>query len=248
MNIPLLNAAQVTLSIIVPSYNEELRIIPTLNDAIAYLNNKNITFEIIVVDDGSTDSTSTVVNNLSKTLSPNIKLTSQGKNQGKGAAVKKGFLEATGEVVGFMDADGATPIAEIDKLLLALKSCDIAIGSRALFSKDSTVKTVWYRKFLGRVFNSVVNIIALPGIRDTQCGFKFFQRDVAQKIFPLIQTERFGVDVEILYLARKFNFKISEIPINWNNIPGSKVNLLKDSIQMLYDVLRVMVRHSKVQS
>lgn len=245
MNIPLLNTPILSLSIVIPAYNEENRIGPTLRNAVSYLNSKGIHYELLVVDDGSTDRTSMVSREIATELSANIKVIPFPENQGKGAAITKGILESLGHTVGFMDADGATPVEELEKVLYFLKDADIAIGSRALYSSDSTVKTVWYRKFLGRVFNSVVNIIALPGIKDTQCGFKFFQRSAAQKIFPLLQTKRFGIDVEILYVARKFNLKIKEVPINWTNIPGSKVNLLKDSVQMFFDMLKVMARHSK---
>lgn len=239
----LLEPHKLQLSIVIPSFNEALRLPPTLLLATDYLESEKINYEIIVVDDGSTDDTVSIVGKMHK-LRPRVRVISFEKNKGKGAAVKAGLLECIGEIVGFMDADGASPIEEYSRLNAALKAgADLAIGSRALASKDTQIKTVWYRKLLGRIFNAVVNFISVPGIKDTQCGFKFFKRDAAQKIIPNLTCSGFSIDVEILLLAQKAKLKISEVPINWVNIPGSKVNLIVDSSKMLRDVIKLRWKH-----
>jgi len=232
------------ISIVIPAFNEALRLPPTLLLATDYLEGRE--YEIIVVDDGSSDQTVEVVLKMSK-LRPNIRLISLSKNQGKGKAVRTGLNEAKFPILGFIDADGATPIEEIDKLIKSLNDgADIAIGSRAL--KESKVETLIHRRALGRVFNFFVNLISVPGIADTQCGFKFFKKEAFQKIYPFLTCDRFGFDVEILLLAQKLKLKISEVPISWTNIPGSKVNLLTDSTQMLFDIIRFRWMHRKVAS
>jgi dolichyl-phosphate beta-glucosyltransferase len=144
----------------------------------------------------------------------------------------------------FADADGATPIEEFSKLHAALQSgADIAIGSRALASTDTKVSTSVHRKLLGRVFNRCVNTVLLPSIMDTQCGFKMFSRAAALFLFKRQRADRFSFDVEILFIAAKADISVREIAINWTNIPGSKVNLVVDSLRMLQDVFRFRVRH-----
>lgn len=234
---------QLTFSVVIPAYNEEKRIVRTLDEAHSFLVGKGKSFEIIVVSDGSSDDTKAVVVNYSK-QAPEVRLLQLAQNRGKGYAVKRGVLEARGELVLFCDADGSTPFAEFDKLEAALQQgVDIVIGSRALRSEDSQVQTVWYRKFMGRVFNSLVNLLIVPGIADTQCGFKLFRHEVAVRVFSLLTAERFSFDVELLFLARKCGFSIREIAVNWYNVPGSKVNLIKDSFSMFVDILRFRVNY-----
>ena len=234
------------LSIVVPAFNEALRLPPTLLLATDYLEAKKEDYEIIVVNDGSSDETVSIVEKMIK-LRSRIRILSLPVNSGKGAAVKAGLLDARGSVVGFMDADGATPIEEIERLQKALlEGASVAIGSRAAFSRETHIKTVWYRKFLGRIFNAFVNIFSVPDIQDTQCGFKFFKRETAFKIAPLLTCAGFSFDVEMLLLAEKFNFKIAEVPVNWTNIPGSKVNLLTDSMKMFLDILKLRWKHRKL--
>ena len=234
----------VKLSIIIPAYNERWRLPPTLIDIIDYIEKRETNYEIIVVDDGSTDETSEIVRKFERVRPQEVRCIKLPKNRGQGHAVRTGAVNAVGERIIFVDADGATPIEEIERLEAAIdEGADIAIGSRALRSDQTHIKTVWYRKILGRVFNNCVNIILLPDIKDTQCGFKMFTFASANKIFPLQTAERFSFDVELLYLARKFKMKIAEVAINWENVPGSKVNLVLDSIRMFRDVLRFKVIH-----
>lgn len=240
-------AATIALSVIIPAFNEERRLPPTLIDMVDHLDGWGNSYEIIVVDDGSTDGTGEIVEKFAR-LRPQVRLVRLPVNTGKGAAVKTGMLAARGARRLFADADGATPFEEFTRLMGELdQGADVAIGSRALASGTTRVKTVWYRRVLGRIFNGTVNVVLLPGVADTQCGFKLFTAAATAEIFRRQTAERFGFDVEILYIARRLGLHVVEVPINWTNVPGSKVNLLWDSAQMLLDVLRVRFRHRGVQ-
>jgi dolichyl-phosphate beta-glucosyltransferase len=161
--------------------------------------------------------------------------------------VRVGALNSRGKRVLFADADGATPIKETTRLLAALdEGFDVAIGSRAMASNDTKVSTVIYRKLLGRIFNRCVNLFILPGIADTQCGFKVFTREAAQFLFQHQRSDRFSFDVELLFLARKAGFSVKEVPVNWTNIPGSKVNLAFDAALMFRDIFRFRLIHRNV--
>ena len=237
----------VHLTVVVPAFNEERRLPPTLLDMIDYLDKRQFTYEILVVDDGSSDATAEIVRKFER-VRPQVKLIHLPKNGGKGYAVKLGILNARGERILFADADGATPFQEIERLEHALDAgAYIAFGSRAVASSDTTVRTRLLRRVLGRVFNSCVNIVVLPGIADTQCGFKLFRRDAARFVFERQQAERYSFDVEILYIARRAGLKSVEVPINWTNVPGSKVNLIFDSLRMLRDIIGFRMRHKAVK-
>lgn len=149
----------------------------------------------------------------------------------------------------FTDADGSTPISEIERLQEAIiEGADVAIGSRALHSQNTKVSTVPHRKYLGRIFNLFVNLWMLPSIADTQCGFKMFTDRAAKFLFERQKSDGFSFDVEILYIAQRAGLKIVEVPINWTNAPGSKVNLILDSIKMLVDIIRFRFRHSSISA
>jgi dolichyl-phosphate beta-glucosyltransferase len=237
----------VSLSIVIPAYNERWRLPTTLIDIVDYFDQRpQRTYEVIVVDDGSKDETDLVVRKFEKVRTC-IRLLRLPNNQGKGFAVKMGALNATGQRVIFLDADGATPIAEIERLDRALDNgADIAIGSRAKKSEQTSISTLWYRKLLGRVFNGAVNFILLPGIEDTQCGFKMFTAEAASKVFKLQTSKGFSFDVEILFIARKLKLKIVEEAINWQNVPGSKVNLILDSLKMFKDIIKFRFIHRNI--
>ncbi|MCB0344625.1 MAG: flippase-like domain-containing protein [Bdellovibrionales bacterium] len=233
---------KVYLSVIVPAYNEEDRLPKTLLSITEFLEASDRTYEVLVVNDGSSDGTDKVVHQFER-LSPEVKLLQYGENRGKGYAVRFGVMHAAGELILYTDADGASPIEELSRLENAItKGAQVAIGSRALYSQDTQVSTLWVRKFMGRVFNGIVNFVMLPGIADTQCGFKLFRRPVARYVFSRSKSEGFSFDVEILYLARKAGAKIAEVPINWTNVPGSKVNLVSDSAKMFRDILIFRMR------
>lgn len=236
------SAPTLDLSVVIPAYNEEMRLPRTLLAAREIFGKRPLRFEILVVDDGSKDGTPNVVHSMSE-ISPEIRLLTYPANRGKGYAVRFGMLNAMGKRVLFCDADGATPFTELDRLMGALDAgADIAIGSRALYSQQTAVATLWYRRVIGRIFNGIVNVSILPGIADTQCGFKLFSAETIRPIFTRQRMDGFSFDVEILYLARKAGFKIVEVPVNWANVPGSKVHLIKDSLRMLRDVIKVRLR------
>lgn len=235
-------ATRPEFSIIIPAFNESLRIIPTLEKTSKYFSARNSSFEIIVVNDGSTDATQSVVKEFIR-KQPEVSIISFDKNTGKGAAVRTGMLEAKGTYLLFQDADGATPIEEFDKLFNAISTADIAIGSRALYSDDTKVITNLHRKLLGRIFNFLANICAAPGILDTQCGFKLFKAESAKKIFPLQRLNGFSFDVEVLYIAGQLGYKVNEVAINWINVPGTKVNVFKDGLKMFADIILIKFLH-----
>lgn len=240
------NSVEIEISVVIPAYNEARRLPPTLIDMLDYFDQLGRVYEIIVVDDGSHDSTALVVQKFEK-IKNQIRLIRMPKNTGKGHAVRTGFLNAHGKIILLADADGATPISEFARLEAAINSgIEIAIGSRAIRSQDTKVKTRWYRKYLGRIFNNCVNLFLLPGIADTQCGFKLFKRGPAQFVFQKQTSERFSFDIEILFIARQVGLKISEVAINWTNVPGSKVNLILDSLDMLKDIFLFRLRHSQL--
>lgn len=229
------------VSVVIPAFNEQNRISVTLNSFAEFFSRRGNSFEMVVVDDGSLDRTAEVVTQLVKSV-PQIRLLGYSDNRGKGFAVRYGMQRSIGRLVLYSDADGAAPIAEFERLERAInEGADVAIGSRALFSHDTAVKTVWYRKVMGRVFNNIANLVLIPGIADTQCGFKLFSKRAAELVFSRQTAERFSFDVEILYIARRCGLRIVEIPINWTNVPGSKVNLVSDSLNMLIDIFRFRV-------
>lgn len=236
----------IDLSVVVPAYNEERRLPPTLIHMIDFFDQMPFSYEVIVVDDGSTDTTADIVRKFER-VRKQVRLIQLPTNHGKGHAVRLGVLNSHGKRILMADADGATPIEEFLRLNEALnKGSPLAIGSRALASADTRVSTSIHRRFLGRIFNRCVNTILVPSIADTQCGFKIFTRSVAMFLFRNQRSNGFSFDVEILYIAKKSEIPVAEIPINWTNIPGSKVNLVVDSLKMLRDVFQFKVMHRHV--
>jgi dolichyl-phosphate beta-glucosyltransferase len=229
------------ISIVIPAYNEEIRLSQYLDSILSYFGQKNRTYEVLVVDDGSTDFTAAIIKRFAKNNS-RVKLVQLPHNRGKGFAVKTGMLQACGRLRLFTDADGATPIEELEKLERKIESgADVAIASRALHSDSCSVIAKAHRKVIGAVFNFIVRTFAVKGIRDTQCGFKLFTAESASAVFPLQRIDGFGFDVEILFIAEKKGLSIYEVPVNWSDVKGTKVRLIRDSINMFYDVIRVRV-------
>jgi len=226
------------ISIVIPSYNEELRLPATLERIAGYLPSLGGGTEILVVDDGSKDRTAEVAESFRKIL-PNLRVISNGVNRGKGFSVRHGMREARGRVVLFTDADLSAPIEEAPKLLEALKTYDVAIGSRALDRSLITVHESRFREFAGIVFNTIVRLMLRLPFVDTQCGFKAFRRERCKIIFEQQRIERFGFDPELLYLARHHGLRTVEIPVRWGHSPATKVNMLRDSIQMFLDIFTI---------
>ena len=193
------------LSIIIPTYNEEYRLGITLDTIVHFLQQKHYSFEILIIDDGSTDKTMEVATKKAATYKDcHIRFVKQTKNHGKGYVIKEGMLAAQGDCILFTDADLSTPITELDIMLPHLETqWDIVIGSRALNRKLVKKKQPWYRDFIGRLFNIAVQTLYLPGIKDSQCGFKLFKRDAAKAIFSKLRIQSFIFDVEALWLGKK---------------------------------------------
>lgn len=212
------------LSIVIPAYNEEARLgwaLPALAD---YLGRRQVGFELLVVDDGSTDGTRVVVEKIRRDF-PMVRLLALNPNRGKGAAVKAGMLEARGDCVLFTDADQSTPITEIDRLLTALNrdDYDIAIGSRAVRGARVEQAQVWYRMLAGKLFGVATRLLAIRGIADTQCGFKLMRRDVARVIFPRVTSDSAIFDIELLIVATRLGYHVAEIPVKWVHDPDTRI-------------------------
>lgn len=227
------------LSIIIPAYNEEHRIGDTLLDIHKYLFKQDYDYEIIVVSDGSTDNTGSVVENLKPQVS-NLKLIDNKKNCGKGCVVRQGMLEAKGEYRLFMDADNSTTINHLDKFWPYIQEgYDIVIGSIEIEGAKIHEEAAWYRRMLGKYSKYVIRTISgLWRIRDTQRGFKLFTAEAAEKVFPKQTIMRWGFDIEILILAKKIGFKIKEVPVNWSN-PGESKVTLKSYIKTFQELLKI---------
>jgi dolichyl-phosphate beta-glucosyltransferase len=235
-----------SLSIIVPAFNEERRLPATIETLRAFLAGKSFQFvEIVVVDDGSRDATAQVVHDAAL-RDPRIRLVQNPGNRGKGYAVRHGMTEARGEWVLFTDADLSAPIEELDKLSAAIEQsgADGAIGSRALNRKLVGKRQSAFREFSGRVFNFAMRLVTGLPYRDTQCGFKVFSRHAAQAVAARQQSDGFGFDVEILYIARKHGFRIVEVPVRWFNAEGTKVSLW-NGVAAFADPLRVRLNDLK---
>lgn len=227
------------LSIIIPAYNEAARLGKTLETVVDYMHQNYPEGEVIVVDDGSADDTATLARQLLAgrgTLRTSV--ISYKSNLGKGRAVRLGLLAARGEVALFSDADLSTPIAEAPKLFDPIRNdeCDVAFGSRALDRKLIGVHQSWRREQGGRVFNLAVRLATGMPFWDTQCGFKAFKMSVCRPLVKAATIDRFGFDVELLYLAYRAKLRMREIPVRWDHNEGSKISLFSDSFKMLGEV------------
>jgi dolichyl-phosphate beta-glucosyltransferase len=232
------NKPEPYVSIIIPAYNEAKRIGKTLETIKKFLSDKPYSWEIILVDDGSSDFTISTAR--SKIADSRLRILKNPRNLGKGASIRNGMMSAKGRYLLFSDADLSTPIEELDNLLgYCEKGYDVAIGSRALKESQLIVRQPWYREMMGRIFNVFVRLIVVKGIKDTQCGFKMFSRRAGREIFPRQQLKGFAFDVELLLLAQKSGYKIKEVPVKWINSPSTKVSALKDSAKMFLDLIKL---------
>ena len=228
-----------TISVLIPAYNESCRIKPTLAAVAQYLAAHWAEYEIVVVDDGSSDDTAEIVAGMAATLR-NVHLISTGKNRGKGHAVRSGVFAAKGDLILMTDADLSTPIEHLADLVAAIEAGnDIAFGSRKACGANVVRRQQWYREKMGNIFNLVVRMLGLTDFRDTQCGFKLMKRLPGQRLFGKCICDRFSFDVEFLFLARKEGFALCEVPVTWSNSPQSRVRIGIDSLNMLLDLLRI---------
>ena len=224
-------------SVVIPAFNEAARLPRYLDEVVSYLWSRGEPWELIVVDDGSSDATPDVVRAMAARFAQ-VRLVRQRTNMGKGAAVRAGMLAARGRARLFADADGATPIAELKRLEAALAAgADVAIGSRAIAAAGIRVRARRHRVAAGRVFNAFAERLGLSGIHDSQCGFKAFTAAAADDLFPRVTTAGFGFDVEVLLRARARGWRVVEVPVNWEDQPASKVGVLTDGPRMLWQLL-----------
>ncbi len=227
------------LSVVIPAFNEASRLPPSLDLILAYLRASGRTHEVIVVDDGSRDSTVAAVDTLNGT-GADVRLVRHQVNLGKGAAVRTGVLASRGDIVLFTDADLSTPIADAEPLILAIEGgADVAIGSRALNRDLVEVHQPIYREAMGRVFNLFVQALLLPGLHDTQCGFKAFRGDLGRELFGATVSTGFDFDPEVLYRARRRGLAIRGIPVHWRNSADTRVSAVRDSTRMFAALFRI---------
>jgi len=224
------------LSIIIPAYNEEKRLLHTLKQVFAFLEGEDYSAEVIVVENGSSDQTFAVAQKLTDEYA-NLRVL-QNKKAGKGLAVQRGMLAAKGEYRIFCDADLSMPIEEVRRFIPPNLNSDIVIGSREV-TGATRYDEPSYRHFTGRVFNLLIRLLALPKLHDTQCGFKGFRAEIAEDIFQCQSIDGWAFDVEILFIARMRSYNIVELPIPWYYKDESKINVLRDSFRMFLDMIQI---------
>ncbi|MBU1868750.1 glycosyltransferase family 2 protein [Patescibacteria group bacterium] len=246
------------LSVVISAFNEENRLPNTLEQIVDFLGQQNYSSEIIIVDDGSTDKTKNFKFPKLKHPITNSLILHHATNKGKGAGLRTGVKSATGSYILFSDADNSTPIEELNNLLpflceklpakttlleqaTANGTFDIAIGSRHLPESNIKIHQPWHRRLLSRTANLLIQIILLPGIIDTQCGFKLFKADVAKNIFYGSTIDRWGFDIEILFIARKLGYTIKEVPVTWMNSPHSRVRPIKGALSTLKELVQIRI-------
>jgi len=226
-------------SIVIPAFNESARIPATLASVVSCIRERGWDAEVIVVNDGSRDSTASLVREFARNA-PEVRLMENPGNRGKGYSVRSGILQALGEIVMFTDSDLSAPIEEAERLFEAIaEGADIAIGSRWLEKNRQTHRQPFYRRFFGRCFNAVTRAVMGLPFADTQCGFKAFTRAAAQTVFQLQTIERWGFDPEILFIARKRGFRVVEVPVSWAHDERSRMSYLKDGMKMLEEIATI---------
>jgi dolichyl-phosphate beta-glucosyltransferase len=227
------------LSLVIPAYNEALRLPATLRAVRDYLDGAGEEYEVIVVDDGSTDDTVAAARRLEDGW-PQLSVLALARNTGKGAAVREGMLRASGSQRVFSDADLSTPIEELPRLRERLTgNCHVAIASRGMAESDLAIRQPTWRESMGRLYNVFLRLLVLPDIRDSQCGFKVYTATAAEACFGPLKTMRFGFDAEVLVRARKHGWDIAEVPVRWRHVEASRVSSVRDSTRMLFDLVRL---------
>ena len=232
------------ISVVVPAYNESDRLPATLRAVREHLDAAGEEYEVIVVDDGSADRTVALVTDAAREW-PQLSVIPLEHNQGKGAAVRAGMLAARGDLRLFSDADLSTPMDELPRLRERLvDSCTVAIASRAVPGASIGTHQPGRREMMGRVYNRLVQSLVLPGLHDTQCGFKLFTAEAAVTCFTPLRTRRFGFDAEVLLRARRAGWTVAEVPVHWDHMEDSRVSALRDSAGVLIDLVRLRLRRS----
>jgi dolichyl-phosphate beta-glucosyltransferase len=234
-------------SLVIPAFDERNRIEDCVRAVAAWTKTRpgGRDWEVLIVDDGSSDGTAELAKSLAAREGLAARVLVHERNRGKGAAIRTGVLASMGDPVLVSDTDLSTPLSELPKLQARLEDHALAIGSRALQEELVRKRQAWHRVLLGRAGNRVIRLFAVPGIRDTQCGFKLFRGETARELFREARVDRFAWDVEILYLARRRGLPIAEVPVLWFNSPESKVRVVRDALQTLWDVARIRWMHRK---
>jgi dolichyl-phosphate beta-glucosyltransferase len=240
-----MNSKNPDLSVIIPAFNEELRLGSTLERVAAYLEGRGIDYEILVADDGSLDGTVGVAEAFDGRA---VRLVRLPENRGKGAALKLGVGESRGRRVLISDADLSTPIEDLERLEAHLERTAVVFGSRAVSGSEVTRHQPFYREFMGKTFNRLLLLFGIRGVRDTQCGFKLLEGEVARHLFQRLVTPGFAYDVELLWLARRFGHEVAEVGVSWHNSPSSRVHALFDPPKMLFEIARFLWLHRGLQS
>jgi dolichyl-phosphate beta-glucosyltransferase len=228
------------ISVVIPAYNEAGRIEPGLRRAVEYLTRRGAAYELLVVDDGSRDSTVEVA---AAFADRGVRVLRQERNRGKGAAVRAGLLASRGEKVLLSDADFSTPIEELEKLEARLGDAPVVIGSRAVAGADVREHQPFYRELMGKTFNLLIRMLGVHGLRDTQCGFKLTRGDVGRALAAELTIDGFAYDVELVWLASRRGHRVAEVGVVWVNSPDSRVDPIRSSLSMLRDVILMRLRH-----
>jgi dolichyl-phosphate beta-glucosyltransferase len=227
------------LSVVIPAFNESLRLGASLRKVVDYLRGTGLRYEVLVVDDGSSDDTSAVAAGFA---AQGVKVLRQEVNRGKGAVLKVGVLASQGDEVLLADADLSTPIEDLEKLRPRLAEAPVVLGSRAVAGARITRHQPRHREMMGRTFNLIIRLLGVRGLRDTQCGFKLLDGNVARQLFAEMTIERFAYDVELVWLARRHGYRVVEVGVTWEDSPQSRVDPLKDSLRMFQDVVALRLR------
>ncbi|HWM95096.1 MAG TPA: dolichyl-phosphate beta-glucosyltransferase [Thermoanaerobaculia bacterium] len=229
------------ISVIIPAYNEAERLGSTLERAVDYLSRRGLSYELLVVDDGSRDQTIQVAEAFA---GRGVRVIRHERNRGKGAAIRTGILASQGAEVLLSDADASTPIEELEKLERWLPEAPLVLGSRAVAGADVQRHQPFYRELMGKTFNRIIRIAGVRGLNDTQCGFKLLEGDIAREIGAELTIDGFAYDVELVFLARRHGYRVVEVGVIWVDSPDSRVDPIRSSLGMLRDVVRMRLRHS----
>jgi dolichyl-phosphate beta-glucosyltransferase len=229
------------ISVVIPAYNEAERLGSTLERAVDYLSRRNLSYEVLVVDDGSRDRTVQVAEAFADR---GVRVIRHEQNRGKGAAIKTGVLASRGAEVLLSDADASTPIEQLEKLQRKLPEAPVVLGSRAVAGADIRQHQPIYREVMGKTFNLIIRLVGVHGLNDTQCGFKLLEGKVAREIGAELTIDGFAYDVELVWLARRHGYRVVEVGVIWVDSPDSRVDPVRSSLAMLRDVVRMRIRHS----
>jgi dolichyl-phosphate beta-glucosyltransferase len=230
----------VEISVVIPAYNEAARLGPSLSRALAYLARRGRPFEILVVDDGSADATAEVA---AAAGDERVRVLRHAVNRGKGAAIRTGVLASRADRVLLSDADFSTPIEEIEKLEPRLAEASLVLGSRAVQGAQIERHQPFYRELMGKVFNRLIRLLGVHGLRDTQCGFKLVDGVVARRLCADMTVDGFAYDVELVWLARQRGYRVVEVGVVWADSPDSRVSPIRSSLAMFRDVIKIRLRH-----